>query len=148
MTIFYIFKLKPSCAARGNVVFAFSGEIKLRCEGRDYAKTAHDYYIRHNFHSALMFILQSEGRSFCTLNKIFGGLLCNEWRGDDQHPLVNLRYCNVQDKDFDDHTLFCGSSDHFFFFSEISYIPEERYVFSKLNPYTRTSQRPPPLIKN
>jgi hypothetical protein len=101
--------------------------------------------------SAAIFILlscfssQSEGRFFCTLDNTFGGILFNEWRGDDQHPLINPRHCNLQNKEFGDCTPFCSSSDHFFFYAEISCIPEGRYVFSKLNQYTRSSQRPPPL---
>jgi hypothetical protein len=101
--------------------------------------------------SATIFILlscfssQSEGRSFCPLDKIFGGLLFNEWRADNQHPLINPLYRNVQYREAGNHIPFCGISYHFFFYAEISCIPEKRYVFSKLNQYIRTSQRPPPL---
>ena len=103
--------------------------------------------------SAAIFILlsclpsRSEGRSFCPLDRIAGGTSYNKWRADDQHPVTDLLYCNVQDKEGGDNTLICSCLPHFVFFAEISYIREERYVFSSWNQYPRTLQRPPPLIE-
>jgi hypothetical protein len=50
------FESIPRCAQK-RCVLTSSGEFKLRCEGRGYAKTPHDYYIYHNYHSAFMFFL-------------------------------------------------------------------------------------------
>jgi hypothetical protein len=91
------------------------------------------------------FSSQSEARSFCPLNNIFGGVLFKEWRVADQHPLINPFYCSVQDKETGDYPPFYSRSAHFFFYAEISDIPEKSYVFSKWNQYTGISQRPPPL---
>jgi hypothetical protein len=104
--------------------------------------------------SATVFILlscfssQSEGRSFYPLGKVFAGPLYHKWRADARHPLTNLFYCNIQDREAGDTTSACSSSPHFLFFDEISCIPEKSHVFPNGYQCTFTSQRPPPFIEN
>ena len=91
------------------------------------------------------FCSQSEGRPFCSLDKTCGKLLFNQWRTDGQHPLTNLQYSNIFDKEAGGIVPVCSRSNHFFFYAKRSHILGEKYAFSKWTQYTRTSQRPPPL---
>jgi len=91
------------------------------------------------------FTPQSEGRSFCPLGKIFGGLLCNKWYADLQYPLTNLFCNNLQYDDTYDFTLFCNRLNNSYHHDEIFRIHEKRCVLSEWIQYTGASQRPPPF---
>jgi hypothetical protein len=82
------------------------------------------------------------------LDKVLAGLSYNKWRAEVQHPLTNLIYCNVQEREAGDSTSICSSPHYFFFFAQISYIPEKSHSFPNEYQCAPISQRPPPFIEN